>query len=180
MSTPESPQSSAEPQHSSAEPEHSRSAAPMSPATAPTGIEAILPPPPPPAANYVPVREAAGTLYVAGQTPHVLGELRARGRVGAEVPPELARELAREAALNSLSALRAHVGSLDEIAGIVSVTGFVASDPEFVRHPWVIDGASELFIEVFGDAGRHARAAVGVACLPDGAPVEISVVALRR
>lgn len=146
----------------------------------PARIEPLLPPPPPPAANYVPVREAAGLLYVAGQTPHVAGRLRLRGIVGDGVSPEEARLLARDAALNAVSALRAHVGDLGEIAGIVSVTGFVACTPAFARHPWVIDGASELFIEAFGEAGRHARAAVGVASLPDGAPVEVSVIAQRR
>lgn len=139
-----------------------------------------LPPPPPPAANYVPVREAAGFLYVAGQTPHRDGDIRLRGRVGEDVSPEDARELAREAAYNVLSALREHLGSLDEIEMIVSLSGFVATSPEFTRHPWVIDGASGAFIEMLGERGRHARAAIGVQSLPDGAPVELSVVALRR
>ena len=146
----------------------------------PARLDALLPPPPPPAANYVPVREAGGLLFVAGQTPHVRGELRLRGRVGAEVAPEDAKQLAREAALNAVSALRAHVGDLSEIAGIATVTGYVAAAPGFAAHPAVIDGASELLIECFGEAGRHSRAAVGVASLPDGAPVEISVTAIRR
>lgn len=139
-----------------------------------------LPNPPPPAANYLPVREAAGVLYVAGQTPHRDGILRLRGRVGEAVTAEDGRELAREAALNALAALKDHLGSLDEIALIASVTGFVASAPDFARHPWVIDGASEAFIEILGERGRHARAAVGVQSLPDGAPVEVSVIAVRR
>lgn len=139
-----------------------------------------LPSPPLPAANYLPVREAAGVLYVAGQTPHRDGTLRLRGRVGEAVTAEDARELAREAALNALAALKDHLGSLDEIELIASVTGFVASAPDFARHPWVIDGASEAFIEVLGERGRHARAAVGVQSLPDGAPVEVSVIAVRR
>lgn len=139
-----------------------------------------LPNPPLPAANYFPVREAAGVLYVAGQTPHRDGTLRLRGRVGEAVTAEDARELAREAALNALAALKDHLGSLDEIELIASVTGFVASAPDFARHPWVIDGASEAFIEILGERGRHARAAVGVQSLPDGAPVEVSVIAVRR
>ncbi|UOQ56924.1 RidA family protein [Leucobacter allii] len=143
-------------------------------------IAPLLPPPPRPAANYVPVREAGGLLCVAGQTPHVDGRLRLRGIVGDGVAPEEARLLARDAALGAVSALRAHLGDLREVAGIVSVTGYVACTPAFARQPWVIDGASELFIEAFGAAGRHARAAVGVAALPDGAPVEVSVIALRR
>lgn len=143
-------------------------------------IDALLPPAPRPAANYVPVREANGVLYVAGQTPHVAGELSLRGRVGEDVTAQEARDLARTAALNAVSALRAHLGSLDRVQGILSVTGYVASTPDFARHPWVIDGASEALIECFGDDGIHARAAVGVASLPDGAPVEVGVIALAR
>ena len=146
----------------------------------PERIAALLPPAPQPAANYVPVREFGGALHVAGQTPHVEGVLRLRGRVGVEVTPADARELAREAALNAVSALSAHLGGLAELGGIVSLTVFVACGPEFGQHPWVADGASELLIELFGDDGRHARAAVGVSSLPDGAPVEVSVVAARR
>lgn len=140
-------------------------------------IAALLPPPPPPAANYLPVREAAGLLHVAGQTPHVGGELRLRGRVGAEVAPEDARHLAREAVLNAVSALHRHLGDLQRISHFVSLTVFIASDPSFLRHPWVADGASEALVELFGEPGRHARAAVGVATLPDGAPVEVSLIA---
>jgi len=143
-------------------------------------IAALLPPPPPPAANYVPVREAGGFLHVAGQTPHVRGELRLRGAVGDgphHVSPEQARELAGEAALNAIAAIADHLGDLRRLSHLVSATVFVASDPAFARHPWVADGASETLVELFGEAGRHARAAVGVASLPDGAPVEVSVVA---
>ena len=148
--------------------------------SSPAHPDRLLPNPPLPAANYLPVRETAGVLYVAGQTPHRDGTLRLRGRVGEAVTAEDARELAREAALNALAALKDHLGSLDEIELIASVTGFVASAPDFARHPWVIDGASEAFIEVLGERGRHARAAVGVQSLPDGAPVEVSVIAVRR
>ncbi len=143
-------------------------------------LERTLPPPPPPAANYLPVREAAGFLYVAGQTPHRSGQIRLRGRVGEGITAEDARELAREAAHNVLSALRGHLGTLDDLEMIVSLSGFIATSPDFAGHPWVIDGASEAFIEMLGDRGRHARAAIGVQSLPDGAPVELSVVALRR
>ena len=140
-------------------------------------IHALLPPPPAPAANYIPVREAAGLLHVAGQTPHVCGTLGTRGAVGADVSPEEARELARVAALNSVSALRHHVGDLRRISHFVSMAVFVASVPEFTRHPWIADGASETLVELFGECGRHTRAAVGVMSLPDGAPVEVSIVA---
>lgn len=145
----------------------------------PTDLPA-LPSPPSPAANYIPVREAAGFLYVAGQTPHRAGDIRLRGRVGEDVSAEDARELAGEAAQNVLAVLQQHLGSLDELEMIVSLSGFVASAPDFTRHPWVVDGASDTFIEYLGERGRHARAAIGVQSLPDGAPVELSVVALRR
>ncbi|MGO1538494.1 MAG: RidA family protein [Leucobacter sp.] len=142
-------------------------------------LDELLPPPPPPAASYVPVREAGGFLYVAGQTPHIDGSLSLRGQVGDEVSAEQARALAGTAALNALAALRFHLGDLRELEHIVSVTGFVACTSEFRRHPWVIDGASLMFSELLGEAGQHSRAAVGVQSLPDGAPVEISVVAYR-
>ena len=137
-----------------------------------------LPPAPPPAAHYVPVREADGRLYVAGQTPHILGELPLRGIVGDDVDPAEARALARRAALNVLAALQTHLGSLETVR-IASLTGFIAATPHFTRHPWVMDGASDALVEALGERGLHARAAVGVASLPDGAPVELSVVALR-
>lgn len=149
-----------------------------------TQIELLLPPPPPPAATYIPVREAGGFLYVAGQTPHVLGELNHRGPVGDDetdsVRPEIARQLARVAVLNSLSALNHYLGDLREIGAIVSLTGFVAAGPQFRHHPWVIDGASAALVELLGAGGEHARAAVGVASLPDGAPVELSLIAHRH
>lgn len=140
-------------------------------------IAEMLPPPPRPAADYIPVREAAGMLHVAGQTPHIGGEIALRGVVGESVSPEDARGLARTAALNAVSALRQHLGDLNRISHFVSLTVFIAASPTFTRHPWVADGASSALVEIFGDAGRHARAAVGVASLPDGAPVEVSVIA---
>ena len=140
-------------------------------------ISALLPPPPAPAAHYVPVREAGGFVYVAGQTPHINGDIRLRGLVRDAVTPEEARELARGAVLNAVSALHAHLGDLRRIAHFVHLTVFVAAEAPFARHPWIADGASETLTELFGDAGQHARAAVGVASLPDGAPVEVSVVA---
>lgn len=140
-------------------------------------IDELLPPPPPPAANYVPVREAGGFLHVAGQTPHRDGILRLRGTVGSTVSAEDARELAGEAALNAISAIRHHLGDLGRLHSVVSMTGFVACTADFGRHPWVIDGASEMLVSLLGEGGRHARAAVGVQSLPDGAPVEVSLVA---
>ncbi|MFV2009538.1 MULTISPECIES: RidA family protein [unclassified Micromonospora] len=129
----------------------------------------------PPVAAYVPAVRSGQQVYVSGQLPMADGALLAVGKVGAEVTPEQGRELAARCALNALAAIDALVG-LDAVTRIVKVTGFVASAAGFTGQPAVINGASELFGEVFGDAGRHARSAVGVAELPLGAPVEVEVV----
>jgi enamine deaminase RidA (YjgF/YER057c/UK114 family) len=143
-------------------------------------ILASLPPAPQPVALYTAVREWGGLLYVAGQTPHVQGELEHRGRVGTEVSVVDGRHMARRAALNVVAALQHHLGTLDQLEGVLSLTGFVACAADFTDHPAVINGASELFVELFGQSGVHARAAVGVSSLPGGAPVEISVIAALR
>lgn len=143
-------------------------------------VLATLPPAPQPVAQYTAVREWGGLLYVAGQTPHVLGQLEHRGRVGTDVSVADGRAMARRAALNVLAALNEYLGTLDRLAGVVSLTGFVACADDFTEHPAVINGASELFVELFGQDGVHARAAVGVSSLPGGAPVEISVIAAAR
>lgn len=127
------------------------------------------------AGAYVPARRAGPLVFTAGQVPFVDGTLAATGKVGAAVPPEDARGLARICALNALAAVDALVG-LDAVTGIVKVVGFVASAPGFTGQPAVLNGASELFAEVFGDAGQHARSAVGVAELPMDAPVEVEIV----
>lgn len=134
-----------------------------------------LPPVATPAGAYVPAVRSGDHVYVSGQLPLVAGELLATGKVGAEVPPERARELAARCALNALAAVDDLVG-LAAVTRVVKVTGFVASAPGFQGQPGVVNGASELFIEVFGEAGRHARSAVGVAELPLGAPVEVEVI----
>jgi len=134
-----------------------------------------LPPVVAPLAAYVPARRSGSLVFTAGQLPMVDGALPRTGRVGAEVEPEGAKDLARQAALNGLAAIDALVG-LDAVAGVVKVVGFVASVPEFTGHPTVVNGASELLGAVFGDAGAHARSAVGVASLPLDAPVEIELV----
>ncbi len=139
-----------------------------------------LPPAPQPVAHYTPVREAGGLLFVAGQTPHIQGELEHAGLVGRDVSLEDARLMARRAALNVVSALDNHLGGLDRIESIVSLTGFVACGGDFTDHPLVINGASDVFLEVFGSDGAHARASVGVSSLPGGAPVEVSVIAALR
>ena len=124
------------------------------------------------AGSYVPTARVGDLLFTAGQLPFVDGALPATGPVGAEVSAEDANGYARIAALNLLAAVDAAVG-LDAVVRVVKLVGFVASAPGFTGQPGVINGASDLMAEVFGEAGRHARSAVGVASLPLGAPVEV-------
>ena len=139
------------------------------------GIE--LPPAAAPVAAYVPVVVEGGFAYVSGQVPIDGGVPLATGRLGDEVSLEDGAALARRCGLQLLAALREALGSLDRVRRIVKVTVFVASTAEFADQPKVANGVSELFQEVFGEAGRHARAAVGVAALPLGVPVEVDLVA---
>ena len=132
-----------------------------------------------PAGAYIPARRSGSLVFTAGQVPFVDGSLPATGKVGAEVTPEQGYDLARICALNALAAVDDLVG-LDAVAGVVKVVGFVASAPGFTGQPGVINGASELLGAVFGEAGRHARSAVGVAELPLGAPVEVELVVELR
>jgi len=136
-----------------------------------------LPPPPQPVAAYVPVRIAGGVAYVAGQVAMAEGVVLHPGTLGADVSVEEGRAAARRAALQSLSALRAALGSFDPLLGILQVTVYIASTPGFGEHPAVANGASELLVDVLGESGKHARAAVGMASLPLGASVEVSVTA---
>ncbi|QEO13656.1 RidA family protein [Agromyces intestinalis] len=141
------------------------------------GIE--LPPVAPPVAAYVPAVVTGSYVYTSGQLPFVAGALPTTGKVGdtAElVSADDAKAFARTAVLNALAAVRAEIGSLDRVTRIVKLVGFVASDPAFTGQPGVINGASELLGEIFGDAGRHARSAVGVAVLPLDSPVELELV----
>lgn len=128
-----------------------------------------------PLAAYVPAVRTGNLVYTSGQLPLTDGKLMVTGKVGGDVPPELAHTLARVCALNALAAVDALVG-VDSITRVVKVVGFVASAPGFTGQPGVVNGASELFAEVFGDAGAHARSAVGVAELPLDAPVEVEVI----
>jgi enamine deaminase RidA (YjgF/YER057c/UK114 family) len=136
-----------------------------------------LPEPPSPVASYVPFVVAGNLVFVSGQIPARAGALKRTGLVGAEVSQDDAVEEARVCAINAMAHLRAAAGSLDAIGRIVKLTVFVASAPGFRAQPLVANGASDLFVEVFGEAGRHARAAVGVAELPLGASVEVEVIA---
>ncbi|MFD3483667.1 RidA family protein [Streptomyces sp. NPDC058665] len=129
----------------------------------------------PPLAAYQPAVRTGAYVYTAGQLPMVDGELPLTGKVGAEVTPEEAKDLARVCALNALAAVKSVIGDLDRVERVVKVVGFVASAPDFTGQPAVLNGASELFGKVFGDKGVHARSAVGVAVLPLDAPVEIEI-----
>lgn len=129
-----------------------------------------------PAGSYVPTVRTGSLVYTAGQVPLKDGELLARGKVGAEVSPEQGAELAKVCALNVIAALKAEVGELSRVVRIVKVVGFVASAPDFYGQPQVINGASDLFAAVFGDAGAHARSAVGAAALPLNSPVEVEAI----
>ena len=129
-----------------------------------------------PLASYVPAVRSGQHVYTAGQLPLREGELITTGKVGGEVTEEQALECARQCGLNALAAVRAEMGELSAIKRVVKVVVFVASTPDFTGQPAVANGASDLFGEVFGEAGRHARSAVGVAALPRDAPVEVELV----
>ncbi|MFU8891833.1 MAG: RidA family protein, partial [Anaerosomatales bacterium] len=135
----------------------------------------VLPEPPSALGDYVPAVRAGSLVFTSGQLPMKAGALFASGLVGTDVPPELAAECARIAALNGLAAAST-VCDLDEVIGVVRLTGYVASATGFTAQPQVIDGASGVLLAAFGEAGRHAREAVGVAQLPKDAPVEVSIV----
>ncbi|WP_159612010.1 RidA family protein [Glutamicibacter sp. JC586] len=130
-----------------------------------------------PVAAYLPAVTTGNYVYTSGQLPLINGELSVLGKVGAEVSAEEAKAQAQVAALNALAAIKSQIGDLDRIKRIVKVVGFVSSDPEFTGQPGVINGASEFFGEVLGEAGLHSRSAVGVAVLPLNAPVEVEVIA---
>lgn len=139
------------------------------------GIE--LPPAPSALAAYVPVRVVGRFAYVSGQVPLVDGVPLHPGKVGDAVTVEEGAEAARRCALQALSALRAALGSLDLVTGIAQLSVFVASATGFTDQPKVANGASDLLVEVFGEAGKHSRIAIGVAELPLGVPVELAVIA---
>ncbi len=132
-----------------------------------------------PAGAYVPAVIHGDLVFTAGQLPFIAGALPATGKVGEGhglVPAADAKDYARTAALNALAAVKSVLGSLDRVTRVVKVTGFVASAPEFTAQPGVINGASEVLGEIFGDAGIHARSAVGVAVLPLDSPVEVEII----
>lgn len=138
------------------------------------GLE--LPPVPNPAGSYVPAARTGTLIFTAGQVPFEGGELRLTGKVGDAVTVEEAKRAARVCALNAVAAAAEAAGGLNNIRGVVKVTGFVASAPGFNGQPEVLNGASDLLGDIFGEAGLHARSAVGVAELPLDAPVEVEIV----
>jgi len=140
-----------------------------------TELGLTLPAVPAPVAAYVPAVRTGSYIYTSGQLPLVEGKLGVTGLLGAEVSPETGHEQARIAGLNALAAV-ASVVDLDDVVRIVKAVGYVASAPGFTGQPGVVNGASELFGAVFGDAGKHARSAVGVAALPLNAPVEVELI----
>ena len=139
-----------------------------------TGIE--LPEAAAPAANYVPAVRSGTMLYVSGQVPVWNGSLRHVGKLGAEISVEEGQTCARLCGLNIISQARAALGDLDRVARVVKLVAFVNSTPDFGDQPKVVNGASDLMAEIFGDKGKHARSAVGVAALPFGVAVEIEAI----
>lgn len=139
-------------------------------------IGLAVPPVPAPVAVYVPAVRTGAYVHTSGQLPLASGELVATGKVGGEVSAEVAYDCARQCALNAIAAVKSQVDDLDTVVRVVKATVFVASTPDFTGQPGVANGASELFGVAFGDAGQHARSAVGVSVLPLDAPVEVELV----
>ena len=134
-----------------------------------------LPPIPNPVAAYVPAKQAGKLVFTAGQLPMVNGELISKGLLGQDVEVDEANKAARICTLNALAAIKGAIGDLDRIKQVVRVVGYVASVPTFTQQPAVVNGASELLLEIFGENGKHARSAVGMAVLPLNASVEIEL-----
>jgi len=140
-----------------------------------TELGLVLPEVSPPKGAYIPAVRSGGLVYVSGQVPMVDGEVTITGKLGEDVTVDQGRELSRRCALAALAAVDAEVG-LDRVRQVVKVVGYVASAPSFTQQASVIDGASSLLADVFGESGRHARTSIGVAVLPLGAPVEVELV----
>ncbi len=140
-------------------------------------LEITLPSPPAPAGSYVPVVITGNLVFVSGQIPMESGQVKFKGKVGKEVSVETGQQAARLCTINALAQLNAALGSLDRIKRIVKVTGFVNCEPNFAEQPKVINGSSDLLVQVFGEAGKHARAAIGVSSLPLDSSVEVEFIA---
>jgi len=139
-------------------------------------LQVVLPAATKPVANFVPCLQTGNLLFVSGQIPTWNGELRYVGRVGAEISVDDARAAARLCALNVLAQARAFLGTLDRVKQVCQLQGFVNAVPGFIHHPAVVNGASDLFVELFGEAGKHTRFAVGAGSLPFNVAVEIAAV----
>ncbi len=138
------------------------------------GIE--LPEAPSPLGSYVPVTRTGNLVFLSGILPFVDGNLLRQGKVGEDITIDDAREDAKRVVMNALAVLRSHIGSLNTVKRCIKITGYIASSPDFTEQPKVLNAASDLLYEIFGEAGRHARAAVGVNVLPVNAPVEIEFI----
>ena len=138
------------------------------------GIE--LPEAPSPLGSYVPIIRTGNLVFLSGILPLVQGKLLRQGRVGEDITIDNAREDAKRAVMNALAVLRSHIGSLNTVKRCIKITGYIASSPDFTEQPKVLNAASDLLHEIFGEAGRHARAAVGVTVLPLNASVEIEFI----
>jgi enamine deaminase RidA (YjgF/YER057c/UK114 family) len=153
--------------------------APAAPASTPeqnlARLNLTLPEAPAPIGAYVPVRRSGSTLYLSGHLPPA-GSAFPKGKVGVDLTVDQAKQAARDVGLNLLASLRKALGSLDKVAAVVKVVGLVNCLPDFEDHPKVINGCSELMLEVFGEAGKHARSALGAVSLPRGVPVEIEMI----
>jgi enamine deaminase RidA (YjgF/YER057c/UK114 family) len=140
-----------------------------------TNLGLKLPDIPIPLAAYIPAKQAGKLVFTAGQLPMVNGELISKGLLGQDVEIEEAKNAARVCTLNALAAIKGVIGDLDRIKQVVRVVGYVASIPTFTQQPAIVNGASELLLEIFGEKGKHARSAVGMAVLPLNASVEIEL-----
>lgn len=141
-----------------------------------TSLGITLPSPPAPAGSYVPVVVSYNLAFVAGQIPTEAGQVKFRGKVGTDLSIEAGQQAARLCTINALAQLKTALGSLDRVRRVVKVTGFVNCEPSFVDQPKVINGASDLLVQLFGEDGKHARAAVGVSSLPLDSAVEVEFI----
>ncbi|MBB6674911.1 RidA family protein [Cohnella nanjingensis] len=140
----------------------------------------VLPPSPEPRFTYIPCSRTGNLIYLSGQDCRVDGELLYAGKLGREVTIEQGQEAARQTIINCLAVMKGYLGDLDRVVKIVKLLGFVNSAPEFADQPYVMNGASDLLVQVFGDAGKHARSAIGTSELPFHTPVEIELIAEIR
>lgn len=139
-------------------------------------LNILLGNPPAPSGNYRPYTILPPLIYLSGVTPKVDGVLQYKGKVGQELSKEEGYQAARQCMINQLSTLKSALGDLNRVTSIVKMEGFINADPAFVELPYVLNGASDLLVEVFGDKGLHARSAIGVAALPGGAAVEVELI----